>query len=235
MLDNFNPALFAAALIPLLFSITVHEMAHAWMANRCGDATAKMLGRITFNPAKHIDPIGTLLVPLLLWIGSNGTFTFGWARPVPVNYRNFKSLQRDIGLVALAGPVSNVVMALSWAFYLHFLVILANHNIIDLFYQTNAGMVLRSDGIIGGIIMMCYFGIIINLSMAIFNMIPIPPLDGSKVLMSRLPPHLADKYASLERFGFIIIIALSYTSILSLVIVPIIRFFSGLLLRFTFL
>ncbi|MFI4957216.1 MAG: site-2 protease family protein [Gammaproteobacteria bacterium] len=188
-----------AAIIPVLFAITVHEVAHGWVANRLGDPTAKMMGRLTLNPFKHIDPIGTVLVPLLtLYLGG---VLFGWAKPVPINSRYFKHFRRDVALVSIAGPLSNFFMACFWALLLH--------------VTSNAHL---------GVSLMCQIGITINLVLGVLNLIPIPPLDGSRVVSSLLPRRWAYYYDRIEPYGFFILLALYFLGILTAIMDPILQF-----------
>ncbi|TBV83366.1 MAG: site-2 protease family protein [Desulfobulbaceae bacterium] len=188
---------------PLLFAITVHEVAHGWMARRLGDPTAMMLGRLTLNPIKHIDPVGTLLVPGILLVLGTG-FVFGWAKPVPVNQRNLRNPNRDMMLVSAAGPLSNLLMALLW------------------------GLVAKVGVILAGAIPMLGLplvymggaGILINLVLMVLNLLPIPPLDGSRIVSGLLPPGLADQYNRLESVGFIILLVLLATGTLGAIIGP---------------
>lgn len=181
---------------PLLFAITMHETAHGWIANLLGDPTAKMLGRLSINPIKHIDPIGTVIVPTALYF--LGGFVFGWAKPVPITWQNLKKPRRDTLLVAAAGPTANFLMAIIWA--------------------AIARIALELDST--AIIYMGLFGIKINLVLCILNLIPIPPLDGSRVISSLLPPRIAYKYNRIEPYGFFILLALLATGVLSYVIWP---------------
>ena len=192
--------------IPVIFAITVHEVAHGWVANKLGDGTARMLGRLTLNPIKHIDPIGTIVVPLVMVLMSG--FAFGWAKPVPVNARNFNNPRKDMAIVAVAGPLANVVMAIFWV----------------LFYKLVS--VLVSDvNIAKGLMAMGQAGIIINLVLFVFNLFPIPPLDGSKVLSGFLPRSLANIMDMIEPYGFFIVVGLLYFGILGKIMNPIIGFF----------
>lgn len=174
--------------IPVLFAITVHEAAHGYVARYFGDMTAASLGRITLNPLKHIDPIGTVIMPIVLLIISSGTFAFGYAKPVPVNFSRLRNPKRDMLWVALAGPVSNLIQALLWAL---FLAVLLKFNIKTSFFITMAAA-----------------GISINFVLCILNLFPIPPLDGGRVLVSLLPYELARPIAQIERYGIYIVFGL---------------------------
>ncbi|MGQ3888189.1 site-2 protease family protein [Legionella sp. CNM-1927-20] len=194
----------AVWIIPVLFAITLHEAAHAWVAYRLGDTTAKMLGRVSFNPIRHIDLIGTIIVPILVLALSNFTFVFGWAKPVPINAGQLKNPRRDVILVTGAGPLSNFLMAIFWAGLFKLgLSLNPQTSTIGLF------MVLASKA-----------GIIINLLLAFLNLIPIPPLDGSRIVASLLPIRQAILYQKLEPYGFFIILLLLITGILSWLITP---------------
>lgn len=193
----------SVAIIPVLFAITVHEVAHGWVANLLGDPTAKMLGRLTLNPFKHIDPVGTVLVPLLLFYFTG--FVFGWAKPVPITWQNFKHKRRDVALVSIAGPVSNFLMACFWALLLHF------------FPVSSLGVSL-----------MCRIGVTINIILCLLNLIPIPPLDGSRVVSSLLPGRLPYYYGRIEPYGFFILLGLYFLGVLSAIIDPLLH----LLLQF---
>ena len=188
-------------ILPVIFAITVHEAAHGWVAKKYGDNTAAMLGRLTLNPIKHIDLLGTIVIPGLLLLTGTG-FIFGWAKPVPVNSRNFKKPLHDMAIVALAGPVSNVLMAFGWAM------------------TARIGMMIgkNAESISLPLIYTGIAGISINLVLALINLLPIPPLDGSRVLTGLLPYRLALQYSQLERYGFIILLALLYTKILDAVL-----------------
>lgn len=185
-------AIFA---LPVLFAITVHEAAHGYAARHFGDKTAEMLGRLTLNPLPHIDPIGTIAIPLLLFFVSGGNMLFGYAKPVPVITRNLRNPRRDMVWVALAGPASNFAMGLGWG-----LLLLALH-----------GLGLREPFFLG----MCQGGIVVNVVMFALNMFPLPPLDGGRILAGLLPPQGAALLARVEPFGFFIVMALIMSGVLS--------------------
>ena len=190
--------------VPVVFAITVHEVAHGWVAYQLGDATAKSSGRLTLNPLKHIDPVGTVVLPLiLLYIGG---FVFGWARPVPVSWQNLGHPRRDMALVAMAGPAANLIMMLLWA-------ILARTILIFNPFPT---------GVLELIMIMCSAGIIINIVLMVINLIPLLPLDGGRIMNSLLPPRLAVVYARLEPFGLIIIVLLLASGLLSKYLSPVV-------------
>lgn len=199
MLSELNwVQIIAVSILPILFAVTVHEVAHGWVAKKYGDNTAFAQGRLTLNPIKHIDLVGTIIVPLILRFTSG--FLFGWAKPVPVDPRNFKNPRQDMAIVALAGPVSNLLMALTWA-------LIARIGLM--IHVESVTMPLTSMGIVG---------ISINLSLAFINLLPIPPLDGSRVLARFLPARLAWQYEKLERWGLLIMLALLYTKVLNVVL-----------------
>ena len=200
----YNIAVWA---IPVLFAITIHEVAHGWVANMLGDKTAKMLGRLSLNPIKHIDPIGTIAVPIAMVVLQTG-FVFGWAKPVPVNARNFKSPRKDMAIVAAAGPISNLFMAVFWVFI----------------FKLGAS-VIPDQAIAQGIMAMGRAGIIINLILFVFNLFPIPPLDGSKVLAGFLPQSLANLMDKIEPYGLFIVLGLVYLGVLNSIMDPLLKFF----------
>jgi len=200
----YNIAVWA---LPVLFAITMHEVAHGWVANKLGDGTARMLGRLTLNPIKHIDPIGTILVPLAMVLLQTG-FIFGWAKPVPVNTRNFKKPRKDMAIVAVAGPLANLAMAIFWFFVYKFSV-----------------STLGDSSIGHGIMEMGRAGIIINLVLFVFNLLPIPPLDGGRVLSGFVPATVSDLLDKIEPYGFFIVIGLLYFGVLNVILDPVISFF----------
>ena len=207
-MGNFNPETFiymlAVGAIPVLFAITLHEVAHGWAANRLGDSTARMLGRLSLNPIRHIDPIGTVAVPVFLLV-MGSPFLFGWAKPVPVNTRNLRNYRRDMMLVAAAGPAANFAMAAFWMLVLGIVYVLAS--------GTPVG---------DGFISMASLGVSINLLLMVFNLIPIPPLDGGRVLSNLAPRNISMLLDRIEPFGFIIVIGLVISGILWHIINPVI-------------
>lgn len=177
-------------IVPILIAITFHEAAHAFAAWRLGDDTAHRLGRVTFNPLKHVDPLGTILLPALLFL-TKAPFLFGWAKPVPVAFGRLGNPRRDMAIVALAGPVTNVALAFVSALLLRV-------------------AWLAPDAAEPWLVRTLYQSILLNLILAIFNMFPVPPLDGSRVVMSLLPKALARQYAKLERFGLFIVLGVIF-------------------------
>jgi Zn-dependent protease len=174
--------------LPVIFAITLHEAAHAFAAKYFGDATAFMLGRMSLNPFKHIDPLGTIVIPIALYVATSGAFVFGYAKPVPVNFGQLRHPKRDMAWVALAGPASNFLMALLWGI-LYFALPGVSSNEVFFFEMAKAG-------------------ILVNLVMFAFNLFPVPPLDGGRIAVSLLPHRLAYRYSQLEPYGFFIVMAL---------------------------
>lgn len=190
--------------LPLIFAVTLHEVAHGWVASYFGDQTARLSGRLSLNPIKHIDPVGTVILPMFMLMVSN--FIFGWAKPVPVDPRNLHHPRRDMAFVALAGPLSNVLMALIWG---------GLAKLASLMSGTATGDWWGEPLIYMGLV-----GIQINIMLAILNLLPLPPLDGGKVLLSLVPPRIAQKVELLEPYGFVVLIILLFTGILSFIIMP---------------
>lgn len=181
--------------LPVLFAITVHEAAHGYAARHFGDNTAWMMGRVTLNPVRHIDPVGTILMPLLLYFATSGAFLFGYAKPVPVRFGNLRNPKRDMVWVALAGPGANLIMAILWGvgFYM-----------------------LRGSGVEEAFFLgMCKAGLGVNIALFVFNLFPLPPLDGGRILVGLLPTRQALAVSRLEPYGFFIVIALVYFQILT--------------------
>jgi Zn-dependent protease len=190
--------------VPVVFAITLHEAAHGYVARMFGDQTAWMLGRVTLNPLKHIDPVGTVLVPISLLLLSKvmggGGFLFGWAKPVPVNFGNLRQPKRDMLWVAAAGPAANFLMALGWTLVAKF--------------ATSEGVEVMASA-----------GVITNVVLMVLNLFPIPPLDGGRIAVSLLPHRLALSYARLEPYGFMFVIILLATGVLNALMAPFVSFF----------
>ncbi len=191
-------------IVPVLFSITVHEVSHGYVAYRLGDPTAKNAGRLTLNPIKHIDIVGLLVLVI--------TRMIGWAKPVPVDHRYFKNPRKDMMLVSLAGPASNLMLAVAFA----------------LAYKVFGGMLMTAY--LYPLSLMLQIMISINVGLAIFNLIPIPPLDGSHIMEGLLPPEMAREYSKIAPYGFMILLILIFTRVVDFVIFPIIRVIANLLL-----
>ena len=186
--------------LPVIFAVTVHEASHGYVANYYGDRSAKMLGRLTLNPIKHVDLLGTIIVPLTLIILNPG-FIFGWAKPVPVNPRNLKNPRKQLAIIAFAGPLSNFVMALMWAIIAKIAV--------NISFWFNAPLYLMATA-----------GIQINFILMLLNLLPLPPLDGSKILNNFLTGRAAVFYDKVEPYGFIILVLLLFSGILNKILTP---------------
>ncbi len=181
--------------LPVLFAITLHEAAHGYAARHFGDNTAWMMGRITLNPLKHIDPIGTVLMPILLYFATSGAFLFGYAKPVPVRFDQLRHPKRDMVWVALAGPGANLFQAFLWAILLY---LLTGLGIDERFFLE-----------------MCRAGVLTNVVMMVFNLFPLPPLDGGRILVGLLPWRAAYAVSRVEPWGFFIVMALVITGVVS--------------------
>jgi Zn-dependent protease len=201
--------------LPVLVAIVFHEVAHGWVANRLGDPTAARMGRLTLNPIAHIDPIGTILLPALLII-SNAPFLFGYAKPVPVNFQNLNNPKRDMVWVALAGPVTNLLLALGCVLVLGTGLGLMGNG-------TNASSSALVD-FFAPVVLMAKNGVLINIVLAVFNALPLPPLDGGRVAVGLLPEPASSILGRVEPFGFLILIVLLMTHALDKIIGPPVEF-----------
>tara|TARA_R110001599_G_scaffold64023_3_gene178593 strand:- start:168935 stop:169591 length:657 start_codon:yes stop_codon:yes gene_type:complete len=199
---------FAIYALPIVFAITLHEAAHAYAARYFGDNTAYAQGRMSLNPIKHIDPIGTLLIPIVLYfVGS--PFLFGYAKPVPVNFGNLRNPKKQMAWVALAGPAANLVMALMWLLL----------SIVLTVMQVNEVFFFK----------MAQAGVLTNLVIFAFNLFPVPPLDGGRIVTSILPHRYAYKYAKLEPYGFFIVLGLMFLQLLGYWMIPVMTLANGAL------
>jgi Zn-dependent protease len=209
----------ALSALPVLIAITFHEVSHGFIANKLGDPTAKMLGRLTLNPIAHIDPFGTILMPLMLLVFTNGQFVFGYAKPVPINPMNFRNPKRDMAISAAGGPITNILLALASILILKFIILPSAAFFPDSVTEkalVPAGMMLKSS-------------VIINVVLASFNMIPIPPLDGGRILVGFLPHKQALSFSRIEPFGFVIVIILIATGIANYFVMPLVSLFLSVL------
>ena len=201
----------AIAALPVIFAITLHEAAHGYAARHFGDPTAWQAGRITANPLKHIDPMGTIVVPIAILLLSTGGILFGWAKPVPVNFGRLRQPKRDMLWVAAAGPAANLAMALFWAAAMK-LAWLLPLNFLSL-----------------PLARMAEIGMAVNIALMVLNLFPLPPLDGGRIAVSLLPQRAAWRFAQLERFGFPILLILLFTGILGSVLRPVMMLVGGLI------
>jgi len=202
----------AVMAMPLVFAIVFHEVAHGWVANKLGDPTAKDLGRLTLNPIPHIDLIGTIIMPLLLYFGTNGQFVFGYAKPVPIDPRYFKDPKKGMALSSLAGPGINLLMAILFSLVLRVIFpALKESDLTDI-----------SGRALFPIALMLSYGVLINVALAVLNLVPVPPLDGSRIVYWLLPEKLGAAYYRLERFGMLILMALLVFRVLGAIIWPVV-------------
>ncbi len=201
----------SVALLPLVFAITLHEAAHGWVANRLGDPTARLQGRLSFNPLRHIDPVGTILVPMVLLMLSG--FIFGWAKPVPVDTRNLRHPRRDMALVALAGPGANLLMAIAWGLV----------GRLALMLPVSLAWAAVPLALMGKI------GLLLNLILMVLNLLPLPPLDGSRVLAWLLPARAAQWLDRIEPYGILILLGLLYLGLWQKLIGPLTTLLAALL------
>ena len=201
----------AISALPVIFAITLHEAAHGYAARHFGDLTAWQAGRISLNPLRHVDPVGTILVPALILLISGGGLLFGWAKPVPVNFGNLRHPKQDMLWVAAAGPAANLVMALAWALVLKL---------------TIGG---SAYGYSEALREMALVGISINGVLMVLNLLPLPPLDGGRIVVSLLPHRAAWKFSQLERWGFPILLALLFLGVLDTILRPLLRVFNTLI------
>ena len=207
---------------PILIAIVFHELSHGFVANRLGDPTAKMMGRLTLNPIAHIDPIGTILMPLMLIVLTNGQFVFGYAKPVPINPMNFKNPKRDMAISAAAGPVMNILLAIGSMMVLKSVIVPLSMALPESVTST----------ILAPLLMILQSSVVINVVLAVFNMIPIPPLDGGRVLTGFLPYRHAAAFSKIEPYGFIIVIFLIATGIANYFVMPLVNLILGMLQSF---
>ncbi len=192
--------------LPLLFAMVLHEYAHGWVADKCGDSTAKMQGRLTMNPLAHIDPFGTIIVPLICLL-LPGSFLFGWAKPVPVDARNMRQPRRDMALVAAAGPGMNFLLAVFSAVLLS-LLLSVDPSLLATDPRESPSEASAAAFLLRPIAVMALFSVLVNVFLGVFNLMPIPPLDGGRVLLSLLPPRPALALARLEPYGMMILVGL---------------------------
>ena len=197
--------------IPGIFAITLHEAAHGYAARYFGDFTAYHAGRITLNPLRHIDPMGTIVIPILVLVVSQGKFAFGWAKPVPVDFGRLHNPKRDMLWVAAAGPGANLLMALLWTFVL------------------KATQVFTPGGFGESAALMARAGIVINAVLMVLNLFPLPPLDGGRIAVSLLPRRLAYRFAKIEPFGMIILVVLMFLGVLNFILLPFVNAFIAML------
>lgn len=205
--------LLSVAVVPVMLGMILHEIAHGWAALKMGDPTAKQLGRLNLNPVRHLDPLGTFCFVLTGVLSAAGTapFIFGWAKPVPINFRLFRNIRLGVFVTSIAGAMANLLLALVFALLL---------GLMTFLFRPQPGAYGLSSSFL---VNMCLVGMYANCTLAWFNLLPIPPLDGSKVLASLMPAKLAREFFRLERFGMLIVVLLLATNMLSRILLPVIQ------------
>jgi Zn-dependent protease len=216
---NLNPIVFALWVLPFLLAVVFHEWAHGRVAKQLGDDTASRMGRLTLNPLAHVDPIGTLALPALLMV-SGSPFMFGWAKPVPVDFGRLRNPRRDMVLVAMAGPAMNLLLAVVSA---------AGLSLLTKSASVDPDSAVTGLRVAEPLAIMCTMSLQLNVVLAVFNMLPIPPLDGGRVAVGLLPRRLAWRLAEVEPYGFVIVMALLFTHVLDFVLQPALRGILGAL------
>jgi len=207
---------FSIYFIPIMFGVIIHEVAHGWMAEKLGDPTARVMGRISLNPVVHVSLFGTIILPAFLLI-MKSPILFGWAKPVPVDFNRLRHGRKGMAMVAVAGPLSNFIIAAFSAIFYHLLLFVGNTGILK-------AVPLLSKLIIP-LILMCAASVNINIILMVLNLIPIPPLDGGRIVVGLLPEEQARQFASIERYGMIILIFLLFSNLLGKIISPVLSFF----------
>ena len=224
LFDNFNPGHLVIYFIVFLFSLSFHEAAHAWTSERFGDNTGRYLGRITLNPMAHIDPIGTILFPL---IGYFGVAMFGWAKPVPVNPLSWRNKKMANIMTSAAGPLSNLLLALIAFIIIKVLIasgIMVPENVIEATFRRQSPTLPSSSPLIAFFVMLVSIALILNVALAVFNILPIPPLDGSHVLEELLPYEAAKAFEQVQQYGFVILLGLMWSGALGYIFGPVFQF-----------
>jgi len=204
---DFDIQKLAIYALPVIFAITLHEAAHGYVARHFGDDTAWKLGRVSLNPLRHIDPVGTILVPVLILFATSASFLFGWAKPVPVEFGNLRRPKQDMLWVAAAGPAANLFMAFCWAFILKLTVLMPEHPYSEAMAEMGRA------------------GLLVNIGLMLLNLLPIPPLDGGRIAVSLLPPRAAWKFAQIERYGLFILLGLLFLGVLNDILFPLMGIF----------